>query len=666
MHAPSTLPSPSVPRARDGGRTGYWTRLLPLLAGLALVTRLPSFTRPVWNPDEGFLAVQARLLASGGELYETVVDRKPPLVPWLYQAAFALTGSESLVSVRLLAVLAQLATAAALASLARRRWGDGTGRTAGALYLLVSVGLNPEDAQAAAFAVFILPCTAAAMWCADRCRWGAAGLAVGCAFLAKQTGGAVLLPVLWLALTGGAGRAGLIRLAAGSAAPVLGAALLTDPAGFLFWTVTGSGTYASFSGSVPHVLGRALANTALLAVACAGVLVPLARALRTRTGRTGTADLWLWLAASAGAVTTGLHFFGHYHLQLLPPLALLAAAALRTLPRPCRARALLVSACCCVLFLTWGLLAPRTELDHARRLAEAAARRTGAAEPVLIWGMHPETYWLADRTPPAATSPRACSPTTAAAGRCPGRRGVRRPRRLAGLPGRAGRPPAGPRRRRLPRQALRPGPSAHPAPAAGAGVRGGGIGGRGGAVRPPGDVTQRCAGSGRAGSPRAGRSPRAGHSPGRAAGSLRADRARPATCAPSSVTRRRSSRSAVTTRTLRPSARATRSTMWSSPLPGADSTHTPGTDSTPRAAPSTTSTISTAPECPGTPSADSRSRSRSAAPRRSRHHPSGTDPTTLAASTITSSGALSSMPPGCHGPLTRPPHPATRGPARLE
>jgi 4-amino-4-deoxy-L-arabinose transferase-like glycosyltransferase len=154
-------------------RAGYWTRLLPLLALLACVTRVPSFTRPLWNPDEGYLAVQARLLAQGGELYETVVDRKPPLVPWLYQGAFAIAGSESLTPVRVLAVLAQLATALALASLARRRWGDAAGRTAGALYLLVSVGLNPEDAQAAGFELFILPCTAAALWCADRrrCSW---------------------------------------------------------------------------------------------------------------------------------------------------------------------------------------------------------------------------------------------------------------------------------------------------------------------------------------------------------------------------------------------------------------------------------------------------------------------------------------------------------------
>ncbi|MFF4572837.1 ArnT family glycosyltransferase [Streptomyces sp. NPDC001410] len=397
------LAAPLAPARSVTTRRAYWTRLLPALAVLACVTRVPSFVRPVWNPDEGYLAVQARLLAHGGHLYETVVDRKPPLVPWLYEAAFAVCGSGSLAPVRVLAVLAQTLTAVLLASLARRRWGDTAGRTAGVLYLLVSVGLNPEDAQAATFEVFILPATAAALWCADRSRWGAAGTAVACAFLTKQTGGAVLLPVAWLLNRAGTPGAGALRLGAGFAVPVLCAALVTDPAGFLFWTVTGSAAYASFTGSELHVLGRGLANTALLAVACAGLIPPVVRSLRTaRTARAGVADaadLWLWLASSAVAVTVGFHFFGHYYLQLTPPAALLATAALRASPRERLSAAVFTSACCCALFLAWGLLAPHPELAHAQRLAAALAQRTGPADRVLVWGMHPETYWLARRTP---------------------------------------------------------------------------------------------------------------------------------------------------------------------------------------------------------------------------------------------------------------------------
>ncbi|WP_351222096.1 glycosyltransferase family 39 protein [Streptomyces sp. NPDC002133] len=394
-------PRASTTAAPEGRSAGYWRRLLPVLAVLAVVTRLPSFRHPLWNPDEGYLAVQARILADGGSLYETVVDRKPPLLPWLYELCFAVFGDDSLHPLKVLAVLAQLLTATTLAATARDRWGDRAGRTAGVLYLLVSIGLNPEDAQAATFEIFMLPFTAAAVYCAGRGRWTGAGLAVAGAFLAKQTGGAVLVPVLWLLWHGSPRRspqrADLVRLALALVVPVLGAALLTDPSGFLFWTVTGSGAYATFTGSELHVLFRALANTALLCAACAGLIPPVVRVVRV--ARAAAVDLWLWLGASAVAVLAGFHFFGHYYLQLLPPLTLLAAAALQVLPRDRLATAVLTSAAACALFLAWGLLAPRPELAHAHRLAAQLQHRTAPEDRVLLWGMHPETYWLADRAP---------------------------------------------------------------------------------------------------------------------------------------------------------------------------------------------------------------------------------------------------------------------------
>jgi 4-amino-4-deoxy-L-arabinose transferase-like glycosyltransferase len=384
-------------RARAEPSRPFWLRVLPLLAALAAVTRIPSFRLPLWNPDEGYLAVQARILAGGGTLYDTVVDRKPPLLPWLYEAAFALCGDGSLRPLKVLAVVAQLATATLLAAVARRRWGDRAGRTAGVLYLLTSIGLNPEDAQAATFEVFMLPFTAAALWCADRGRWALAGAAVAGALLTKQTGGAVLLPVLGLLWRSVPTRGAVLRTAVGLAAPVAAAALLTTPTGFFFWTVTGSGAYASFTGSELHVLVRALTNTMILAVACAGLVPPVLRVLRI--ARTGAADLWLWLASSAFAVVAGFHFFGHYYLQLIPPVVLLATAALQILPRDWLHTTVLTTACACALFLAWGLLAPRPELVHAQRLAAAVQSRTTPADRVLIWGMHPETYLFADRAP---------------------------------------------------------------------------------------------------------------------------------------------------------------------------------------------------------------------------------------------------------------------------
>jgi len=165
---------------------------------------------------------------------------------------------------------------------------------------------------------------------------------------------------------------------------------------FLFWTVTGSASYASASGAWAAVAGRGLGNAAIVLAACAGLVLPAVRLAAGR--RCPDPDLWLWLGACAVAVAVGFQFFGHYYLQLLPPLVLLGVGALHRLPRWRRpAAAWTVLAACC--FLAWGLTAPRADLDHAGAVAAAVDRRTAPGQQVLIWGMHPEEYWLADRTP---------------------------------------------------------------------------------------------------------------------------------------------------------------------------------------------------------------------------------------------------------------------------
>lgn len=383
----------------------YWLRLLPVVLVLTTLTRLPSFQRPVWNPDEGFLATQARMLAAGGVMYETVVDRKPPLAPLLYQGAFTLFGDQSLWPLRVLAVLAVAATALFVASIARRRWGNRAGVTAAVLCVLASVGLNPEDAQAANFEIFMLPFTAAAMWCADRGRWTSAGFAVAGAFLVKQTGGAALLPVLYLLWRstppGLARQRALLVTFAGFAVPLVVTALLMGVEQSLFWTVTGSGSYASFAGSELHVLGRGMINTLIFTAGCLGLVVPLVTVVRRRLAHRTvlTPDLWVWLGASGLAVITGFHFFGHYYLQLLPPLALLGTGALQLLAADWLRLAVICSTVTCTVFVGWAANTPRPGLDHSQRLAKAVQTRTEPGDQVLFWGMHPEHYWLSDRPP---------------------------------------------------------------------------------------------------------------------------------------------------------------------------------------------------------------------------------------------------------------------------
>ncbi|MGW3053368.1 ArnT family glycosyltransferase [Kitasatospora sp. NPDC001175] len=396
-------------------RTGYWTRVVPVLTLLAVVTHIPSFIRPVWSPDEGYLATQARMLAGGGVLYDTVVDRKPPLLPWLYEACFAVFGSLSLWPLRVLAIVAHLVTAILLASLSRGRWGNRAGAFAGALYLLISIGLSPEDTQAATFEVFMLPAMVAAFRYAERRRWLAAGIAVALCSLTKQTGGAVLMPVLWMLWQdarhrGVAWKSALAKVCFGFALPIaLVAVILTKPKGFLFWVVTGSGDYASLDGAWLQMLGRALGNAGILLAAALGFLAPVGRRLWLRyRGRPvqepagqehgSTADLWVWLLSSVIAVCTGFHFFGHYYLQLMPPLVLLGVGAVCT--SRIRWRPVLVyTTVAATVFWGLALFWPGQKMNHTTEVATTIAEQTTPKDKVLVWGMHPELYWLSDRKP---------------------------------------------------------------------------------------------------------------------------------------------------------------------------------------------------------------------------------------------------------------------------
>jgi 4-amino-4-deoxy-L-arabinose transferase-like glycosyltransferase len=391
---------------------------------LSLLTHLPGFKRALWNPDEAFLGTQGRVLAGGGRLYVDVVDRKPPILPYLYALAVTVSGDNAIWLMRGLAVLAHTATALLLAAIAGHLWSRRAGLAAGALYLLASPGLAPDDAQVASFEVFMLPLMVGAVYLALRGRFGWAGLALAGATLTKQVAGATLLPLILIALStaGPAGSADrrstrawpagiravrhtaptavraarLGLLLAAYAVPLGAAALLFGWDRFWFWVMTGSGEYLDAAGAIPYALSRGFGNLGLLALGSLPLVMLAFAAILTRSVKL---VWWLWLASAVGAVSVGLRFFGHYYLQIIPPLVIVAVAVLRMYgPRVWRAALVcgLVSAAVFTgLAFTWG----EGRNAHSAKLATVIRTLSAPEDRLLVWGMHPEVYWLADRPP---------------------------------------------------------------------------------------------------------------------------------------------------------------------------------------------------------------------------------------------------------------------------
>jgi 4-amino-4-deoxy-L-arabinose transferase-like glycosyltransferase len=379
------------------------TRMFLILLAITFVLRFPAFFVPVFNSDETFVATQAHVIEQGGELYEDAIDRKPPLVPYIYAATFAFFDTSALWSVRVVAMLAVALTALLLAVEARRRYGERAAWIAGLLFVFAMVAFAPQDGQAANFEVFMLPSMTAAILFARRGRGVAAGVAIAFATLAKQTGAATLLPVLYL-LARARGKRGIMRVALGFSIPVAIVALAVGPSQLLYWAVLGNGSYLGVNSGSVLVIAMFVLMTLGFAACNLPLLWKLPSAWHDRRdpaldGERDT-DLWIWLLAAALSVGIGLRFFGHYYMQLVPPLALLATGALVRSGRRAVTTTIVAASLSAVAFSAAGyFMHPFGPPPTYESVSRYVAANTHPDDKILVWGSEPEIYWASNRLP---------------------------------------------------------------------------------------------------------------------------------------------------------------------------------------------------------------------------------------------------------------------------
>ncbi len=432
-----------------GGRRG-WVAAALLVALFGLVAWIRG-GEPL-GVDQGLFACFGRWVPDGWLPYRDIWDSKPPLILYTYPLAFTLLG-RSVAALWAFESLWLLATAFLAARAARRALGVAEAWIAPVLLVVGTwapgFGAYEARAQAEEFlAIFLL---GAFLLLLPRDgedgpvrpgpgRVFLAGLLTGLATLYKVPA-AVVLPA-WaagLADRRAPGRTArdVVLLAAGTALPWALAAgwfaahgALHDmvEAAFLYnrvyARVLGEGlSLVSIAGAMVAQLFRALPMVSLAGVV--GLVAVLARR------RSAAAFLAGWFLLAAVAVVLERQLAGYHFLLVVPPLALLAAHGLamigRTLREPGRARAAAALAALALLVAAgWGgiawLRAYRADalfrvggLDERaylrgfyssqftaleqRALADAVRRRTRPGEGILVWGLEPGLYFLADRHP---------------------------------------------------------------------------------------------------------------------------------------------------------------------------------------------------------------------------------------------------------------------------
>jgi 4-amino-4-deoxy-L-arabinose transferase-like glycosyltransferase len=315
---------------------------LLLLLAVTFVLRLPVLVSYPFCIDESYYSAGATELLAGGTFYRNVVDHKPPGIYLLYALIYRLAGTYNQFAIHLTLVLAATLTAYFVGRVAQEFFGARTGRWAGMLYAAASVVGPANDFQAANTELFMnLPLVAACWLCArvwsrgqvSRAEFFAMGFFVGLAVLIRPQAAVALVPMAIVFYRRRVSFGRMTLLALGAALPL---------AIFLVWLLRTNAmadlltslAYARFyTSSLPLEvkLANATLKTLFFLAIDIGLVIPAA-AWILRAGATwktgGACVLLTWLAASFIAVGAGGRFYPHYFIQVLPPLAVLAARQL--------------------------------------------------------------------------------------------------------------------------------------------------------------------------------------------------------------------------------------------------------------------------------------------------------------------------------------------------
>ncbi|TDC39199.1 hypothetical protein E1211_05005 [Micromonospora sp. 15K316] len=388
---------------------------------VAAALRLP-FLWTGLGMDEGGYAHVAQQWSRGARLYgEAWLDRPQGL---LLTYRFLLWLNDDGWTIRLGAVLAGLVITVLVGMIGWLLLGRRAGVVAAGLYAVVGVAPNIEgftlNGELLAGVPATLAVAAALFWRRYRSAgWlVTAGLSAGVAITMKPSGLDGITAGLVVVLLGARSR----RLAGVPPALFLGATAVPVGLSALhgwhlgwreYWTALVGYQFAAMGGSAAGPAARWADFT--------GGLGPIARDLAVVAALAGV-GLWLlrgsrparwvllaWLGGAVLGVNAGGSYWPHYYVQLLPPLTVLAAAAIAVIGRP----RLRIAAAAVALLpqLAWlAVLVPATSDERQRRIpyhglarrderiAAAIRTETSPNERIFVLVSQTNLYFLAQRT----------------------------------------------------------------------------------------------------------------------------------------------------------------------------------------------------------------------------------------------------------------------------
>ncbi|MFH0800099.1 MAG: hypothetical protein V2A66_07970 [Pseudomonadota bacterium] len=435
-------------------QTDRWldgTKLALVLLAAALFVRLPGLFCGFYNPDETCYAAIGQRLLEGKFLYLQIIDHKPPLIYYLY-ALFVFIGGNKAILVAHAAMIAIVAaTAYAICHIAdflnviaspkgeaiplspgdcfvaaAPRNDSHVGLLAAILYIVgTSLGKPNDVAAANAELFFNLPLTLSLLFAIvslDRKKLrfiAASGAFAGIAVLIKpQAAVAPAATGFFLLFASGLAIRQRLKSAAAFAAflslPLGLAAFFLSANGSLsaawYWGVTVNSLYMEGHEGGAVMALRFFKQSLYMFSEEFALWIPLILwpFLKNRGDRIISGNgrlIAIWLAASALAVVPGFRFYGHYYLQMLPPLSILSACAALKLLSAAKAKRALVASWCAVIAIPlvyswiWAtpLIGKGLEPEENAGLISYLKEATRPGEKIEVWGRFNGIPFLAGR-----------------------------------------------------------------------------------------------------------------------------------------------------------------------------------------------------------------------------------------------------------------------------
>ena len=390
------------------------------LVALTILTRLPALVQTHAIDDEAIYSVVANEIIDGGKPYRDAIERKPPLLFYTYAAVYRFAGKYNWAALHIVAVLWTLATMAGLFGIGRSLFGAKTGLFAALLYSLFQPATSFKNLGFNGELLMNLPivCAWAIAFAKGRSRARPelfiAGVLSCVAFLLKQPAAIAAVPLgIYLLLPSHrverrlTSRDSIVQFAtfASGFVLILGVMILfLQREGILrdaiYWTIE--------DHVAPHFfVDRFVRNSATFAVASFALIAGAVCSCETwRARRAEWIALVLLAIASAVGAGAGGRFYSHYYIQLLPPLALLAAPFYANVwsdaavPRRDVWRGLsAIWLGLTLLVFPFAIAHQFAHVRHATQTGAYLAAQHAPTERLFVWGQDPQIYLEARMRP---------------------------------------------------------------------------------------------------------------------------------------------------------------------------------------------------------------------------------------------------------------------------